>query len=96
VQHAAAPRHRYRRANGFPIALAGSAGYVVQGWQVPGLPVGALGFVYVPALLLIVATSMLLAPLGARAAYRLPIKHLRVIFAAMMFGLALKMLASLW
>jgi uncharacterized protein len=83
-------------ANGFPIALAGSAGYVVQGWQIPGLPAGALGFVYVPALILIVAMSMLFAPLGARTAYRLPVKHLRVIFAMMMFGLALKMLASLW
>ena len=40
--------------------------------------------------------SMLFAPLGARTAYLLPVKGLRMIFALMMFGLALRMLASLW
>lgn len=83
-------------ANGFPIALAGTAGYVLQGWRIEGLPPGALGFVYLPALGLIVAISMLLAPLGTRIAYRLPVKQLRLIFAVMMFGLALRMLAKLW
>jgi uncharacterized protein len=83
-------------ANGFPIALAGSAGYIVQGWQVPGLPAGALGFIYLPAFALIVATSMLIAPLGARTAYLLPVKQLRIIFALMMLGMAVRMLATLW
>jgi uncharacterized membrane protein YfcA len=83
-------------ANGFPIAVAGTVGYVLQGWNAPGLPPGTLGFVYVPGFALIVATSMLLAPVGARTAYRLPVKHLRVIFAVMMLGLALRMLAALW
>lgn len=83
-------------ANGFPIALAGTTGYVVQGWHAPGLPAGTVGFVYLPALGIIVAASMLLAPLGARTAYRLPVKTLRVIFAVMMLGLALRMLAALW
>lgn len=83
-------------AIGFPIAVAGSAGYVIQGWRAQGLPPGALGYVYLPALALIVVTSMTLAPLGARTAYRLPVKRLRMIFALMMFGIACRMLASLW
>jgi uncharacterized membrane protein YfcA len=83
-------------ATGFPIALAGSAGYVVQGWNVPGLPAASLGYVYLPALGLVVATSMLLAPLGARVAHRLPVRRLRVIFALMFYGLALRMLTTLW
>lgn len=83
-------------AIGFPIALAGSAGYVLQGLGAEGLPAGALGYIYLPALALIVAMSTLFAPLGARTAYRLPVKRLRMIFALMMFGLALRMLASLW
>ena len=39
---------------------------------------------------------MPLAPVGARLAHRLPVKRLRIVFALMLFGLALRMLANLW
>ena len=83
-------------ANGFPIAVAGTAGYVWNGLRVEGLPEGSLGYVYLPALLLIVAASMPLAPVGARLAHRLPVRRLRVVFALLLLGLALRMLANLW
>src|SRR5258705_6486867 len=83
-------------AIGFPIALAGTAGYMIQGPRLQGLPSPNLGFVYLPALLMVAVTSMLLAPLGARVAHRLPVKPLRVIFALVLYALALRMLASLW
>jgi len=83
-------------ANGFPIALAGTAGYVAQGLRVPGLPAWSLGYVYLPALALIVAASMPMAPLGARLAHRLPVKRLRFVFAFMLFALGLRMLANIW
>ena len=83
-------------ANGFPIAIAGTAGYVMNGLRVSGLPEGSLGYVYLPALALIVVASMPAAPLGARLAHRLPVKRLRFVFALMLFGLALRMLANLW
>jgi uncharacterized membrane protein YfcA len=83
-------------ANGFPIAVAGSAGYVLNGLRVEGLPEGSLGYVYLPALALIVAASMPLAPLGARLAHRLPVRRLRIAFALVLLALALRMLANLW
>ena len=83
-------------ANGFPIAVAGTAGYVFNGMRAPGLPEGCLGFVYLPAMAIIVAASMPLAPLGARFAHRLPVRRLRVVFALMLYGIALRMLANLW
>lgn len=83
-------------ANGFPIAVAGTAGYVLNGLRVPGLPEGSLGYVYVPALAIIVAASMPIAPLGAKLAHRLPVKKLRVAFALMLLALAMRMLANLW
>lgn len=83
-------------ANGLPIALAGSAGYVVQGSRVGGLPATSLGYVYVPALLLIAATSIAAAPYGARLAHRLPIKRLRIVFALMLYAFAVRMLVGLW
>jgi len=83
-------------ANGFPIAVAGTVGYVVQGLRVPGLPEGTLGYVYLPALALIVAASTPVAPLGARLAHRLPVRRLRVVFSLTLLALALRMLANLW
>jgi len=83
-------------ANGFPIAVAGTIGYVAQGLRAPDLPQWSLGYVYLPALLLIVAASMPMAPLGARLAHRMPVKRLRVVFALMLFALGVRMLANLW
>ncbi len=79
-------------ALGVPVAVVGTIGYVLSGWQVAGLPPLALGFVHGPALLGIVAGSVLTAPIGARAAHRLPVATLRRIFAVLLYGLATKML----
>jgi uncharacterized membrane protein YfcA len=83
-------------AIGFPIALAGSAGFVLQGLRADSMPAASLGFVYVPALVMILATSMLAAPLGATLAHRLPVKRLRMVFALLLYAIALRMLAGVW
>lgn len=83
-------------AIGFPIALAGTAAHLLQGLRVEGLPRGSIGYVYAPALALIVATSIAAAPLGARLAHRLAVKRLRVVFAVLLYAMAARMLASLW
>lgn len=82
-------------ALGVPIALAGSLGYVLNGWSNPHLPPWSLGYLYVPALLGIVAGSVLTAPAGAWLAHRLPVKMLRRIFALLLYALAAKMAYSL-
>jgi uncharacterized membrane protein YfcA len=82
--------------NGFPIALAGTAGYVIQGLRADGLPAATLGYVYLPALVLIVIASMSMAPIGARTAYRVPVKALRMVFAILIGAMALRTLATLW
>ena len=74
------------------ISVVGTLGYVFSGRQVPDLPTLALGFVYGPALLGIVAGSVLTAPVGARAAHRMPVATLRRIFAGLLYALATKML----
>jgi uncharacterized membrane protein YfcA len=79
-------------ALGFPIALANTAGYVLGGLQVPGLPDWSLGYVWLPGLLFIASCSVLTAPLGARTAHRLPIAKLKRIFAVVLYGLAAYML----
>ncbi len=83
-------------AVGFPIAVGGSLGYLYNGWGNPGLPEGCLGYLYLPAFFWLVPSSMLVAPLGARLAHRLPVPTLKRVFAAMLVILAGKMLWSLF
>jgi uncharacterized membrane protein YfcA len=61
-------------ALGFPIALANALGYVVAGQGVAGLPAGSLGYISLPALVVIATASVIMAPLGVRAAHALPVK----------------------
>lgn len=78
-------------ALGFPIALAGSIGYAIAGWNVP-LPNWTLGYIYLPALVCIAIASVLTAPAGARTAHALPTDKLRRIFALVLFSLAAYMM----
>ena len=75
-------------ALGFPIALAGTLANIVYGWGEPGLPDYSLGFIYVPALAIIVAASVTMAPLGARTAHRMPVRQLQKVFAVILYALA--------
>ena len=79
-------------ALGFPIALAGTLANVTYGMHTPGLPPGSLGFVYLPALLIVSVASVLTAPLGARTAHRLRVEALKRVFALTMLALAAYML----
>ena len=79
-------------ALGFPIALGGTIGYVATGLTLHTLPAGTLGFVYLPALLMLVAGSTFTTSLGAKATHSLPLKPLRRSFAVLLFILATKML----
>lgn len=57
-------------AVGWPLAVAGTTGYIIAGLAKSGLPQYALGFVYLPALLFLVIGSMATAPLGVHVAHR--------------------------
>jgi len=78
-------------ACGFPIALAGTLGYVIAGWNLH-LPAGTFGYIYLPALAAIVATSVLTAPLGAKAAHAMSVGRLRKLFALLLYVLAAYMM----
>jgi uncharacterized membrane protein YfcA len=77
---------------GFPIALSGTLGFIVTGWRETGLPPYSIGFVYLPALGGVVVASVLMAPLGAAAAHRLPTVWLRRAFAILFYLIATRML----
>ncbi|MBK9244002.1 MAG: sulfite exporter TauE/SafE family protein [Burkholderiales bacterium] len=79
-------------ALGFPIAAAGTVGYVISGWQLTGTTPGAVGYVHVPALVILAAASVLTAPLGARVAHSLDTARLKRVFAMLLYLLAAYML----
>lgn len=83
-------------ALGLPIALAGTLGYLVNGWSGEDMPPLSLGFIYLPAFLLISAVSIYTAPLGAQWAHRLPTRTLKRIFAFVLLLLCAKMLYVLF
>lgn len=82
-------------AIGFPIAIAGTLGYIINGLGVPGLPSMSLGFINLTALMGIVATSVLTAPFGVKLAHSLPIDKLKRIFALLLYIVGIKMLTSI-
>ena len=78
-------------ACGFPIALSGTIGYVIAGWNL-SLPDHTIGYLYLPAIAVITPASVLMAPVGARAAHALSVSRMRMLFAIILFGLAAYML----
>lgn len=83
-------------AIGLPIAVAGTLGYLINGLSVGGLPDYTLGYIYIPALVLVTAVSSLTAPLGARLAHSLPVATLKKVFAGVLILLSAKMLHTVF
>lgn len=79
----------------WPISAAGATGYLVSGWSVAGLPTGSLGFIYLPAVLVLSIATMLFAPLGVKAAHKLPADKLKKAFGILLLLIALRMLWKL-
>lgn len=70
-------------ASGFGMAIGAAAtlGFVVFGWGAEGTPPLSLGWVNLPAALVMGMVTGLIAPWGARLAHRLPKRALRRSFA---------------
>lgn len=81
-------------ACGLPIAIAGCVGFIVMGWNETTLPENTFGYIYWPAFLAIVISSIFLAPLGAWLAHRLSATKLKRSFSIVLFILGIKMLLS--
>ena len=73
-------------------SLGGIVGYIVNGLGMPGLPPYSIGYVNLPIWLCLIATSIPLARLGARASHAMPAKQLRYILIAFMLYAGLRMI----
>jgi len=76
------------------VAAFGTAGYIISGIGVHNLPQWSVGYIYLPALVAIVTTSFIFAPLGVKYANKLPVKTLKRLFSFFLLVVALKMIFS--
>lgn len=81
-------------ACGMPIAWAGVIAYLIAGWGETAHTTPAIGYVHVPAFVGIVAGSLLLIPVGAALAHRLPATALKRVFAVLLLLVGLRLLTS--
>lgn len=83
-------------AFGLPIAVSGTIGFLVGGWNKDHLPPLSLGYLYLPALIGIVVGTFVTVPIGARVAHTIPVPKLKKVFAVILSIMAIKMTVSLF
>jgi uncharacterized membrane protein YfcA len=76
---------------GVAIGLPGAVAAILVGWGREGLPPLSLGFVNLPAFALISVFTVLMAPVGAALAHKLPAENLRKLFGVLLVLVALRM-----
>lgn len=81
--------------SGIIIAVFGSLSFVLSGWQSGQLDQGFLGYVYLPATLGIVATSVFTAPVGAKLGQNMNTQRLKKVFAGFLVLVSIRMLWGL-
>ncbi len=79
-----------------PIGLFGALGYLIRGWHTPHLPEHCLGFIYWPAFLAILPSSLVAATWSSRLAYQLPEKILRQFFAILIMMIGIGLIVDAW
>lgn len=77
-----------------PVALGGAIGYIIAGWNIEELPEYSLGFVYLPAVISIMITSIPMAKMGVQIAQRLSINKLIKYFGIFLLLIAIKLIIS--
>lgn len=81
-------------AVGLPIAVVGALVNIEEGWGHQLLPEYATGYVYWPAFIGIVSTSVIFAKVGAKLAHSLPSDTLKRIFAVLLLIIGSRFLLS--
>lgn len=81
--------------SGIVIAIFGTTSFVYTGWTNPNLPAWSFGYVYLPALFGIVASSMFFAPIGAKLGQKLDTSILKKVFAGFLVLVSLRMIIGI-
>ena len=82
-------------AFGLVIAVPAVLGFIWSGWNLAERPPFSLGYVSLPAAILIFSVSVLTAPVGSRIAHNMNPARLKLAFAAFLFLTSVRMLWSI-
>jgi uncharacterized membrane protein YfcA len=77
---------------GLVLSLAGMTSYMIVGYHTANLPDYAIGYVYLPAVILIAVTGMPMAQLSAKWSLKIPKEILKRLLAILLTFVAAKML----
>jgi len=78
-------------AIGFPVALSGSLGYIINGWSNTNWNSYIVGYVYLPAVVFFALSSYFAALLGVKYATRISASKLKKIVGLLSLALSIKM-----
>ena len=76
---------------GLFIAVPGTIGFIVAGWDNSMLPQFSLGYVSLVGFVLIAPATVLMAPIGARIAHGMSQRHLNLVFGLFLLVAAIRM-----
>lgn len=74
------------------VAMTGTLAFILSGWHDAQQPAWSTGYVYWPAVLGVVIPAYLLTPFGVRLTYRLPTRHLKMVFIVLVTITAVAMM----
>jgi uncharacterized protein len=74
------------------IALVGTGAFMISGYRISALIPNTTGYIYWPAVALIGIPSSLMASIGARLNYKIPVRELKYGFVALLILTAVHML----
>ena len=80
---------------GVLIAIPGTVGYILAGWGKPGLPLDAIGYVSILALVFTVPTALLTARIGVSIAHGLSRDMLSRLFGVFLILVCIRFLIAL-
>lgn len=83
-------------AIGVAIALGGTLGFIISGWETSGRPPLSVGYINVIALVLVGGMAAACAPIGAGLAHRLDQRTLKYVFALFLVVVGLNMVWTVW
>ena len=78
-------------AAGVVLAISGTVAFILTGMDTPDLPQGAVGYIYLPALLGIITASVFTAPLGARLVHKSRPKLVKRSFGVLLILVAMRL-----
>ncbi len=79
---------------GVLIAIPGLFGYIAAGLGSPNLPAFSTGYIYWPAVLLVIPATLFFAPIGAKLAHKADKRQLEIAFGIFMLIVAMRFFYS--